>query len=71
MANPFKAIFDSNCDSCGAYLYEDDSVFAVDNSFICESCAEEGNNICGCGNCKKDVYEKCYECFKSSIKSYE
>ena len=63
MSNPFKARFDSTCDSCGDPLFEDDSdVFANDGQFICESCANANDNICDCGNYKKDIYDTCYEC---------
>ena len=65
MSNPFKAQFDSTCNSCGAEIFDGDDVYAVDGDFVCEDCAEENGNICECGNFKKAEYEKCYECFNN------
>ena len=62
MANPFPAHFDSNCQSCGDDIWENDNVFVVDGQFVCPSCAKEAGNVCDCGNFKKSEYDECFDC---------
>lgn len=64
MSNPFPNRFTSKCNSCGTTLYEGDMVFAADSMFVCENCAEANDNVCGCGNFKKENFPKCYSCNK-------
>lgn len=64
MSNPFKSSFDSNCNSCGDRIFEDDLVYADDGLFYCEKCAGENGNVCECGNYKNNIYKVCYECLK-------
>ena len=63
MSNPFKARYDSACQQCGEQICTGDDCFHVEGSFVCQGCAEEGDNICECGKFKKDEFDKCYECF--------
>ena len=65
MANPFLAKFDSQCNECGEDMLEDeDLVYAIDDMFICQSCAVEQNRVCeDCDNIKKEEYDCCYQCY--------
>lgn len=61
MSNPFHTQFDSECSGCGGIVFEGDPMYAIDTFFVCEKCVPK-ENICGCGNYKKDGFAKCYEC---------
>jgi len=62
MSNPFEAHFDKDCDDCGRPIDEGDETFARDGDFICRQCAEDGDNVCECGQFKKAEYETCFDC---------
>lgn len=62
MSNPFITRFDSRCGSCGDIVYEGDEMFAVDGEFICRDCADINDNICECGQFKREEFETCFDC---------
>lgn len=62
MANPFPARFDSRCDSCGNDIDEGDQCYAIEGQFVCSDCANESDNVCGCGNFKHETYPTCFDC---------
>lgn len=62
MSNPFSAQFESRCNLCDERIEEGEDVFATDEGFICQDCAENSNYVCECGNFKKPEYETCYKC---------
>jgi hypothetical protein len=62
MSNPFNTQFNSKCQSCGEEVPEGELMYAIDDQFVCEDCASEGDNICECGNFKKEEYDTCYNC---------
>jgi hypothetical protein len=66
MANPFKTKFKSTCQSYGEIVEEGDDMFAIDGQFVCEQCAEAGDNICECGNFKKEEYDTCFDCHEEN-----
>ena len=61
MSNPFENQFDSECQNCGEKVEEGEMMYAFDGEFWCESCMSE-ENICECGNYKKEEYDECYDC---------
>jgi len=65
MSNPFEAKFESECQNCGDTVDEGEEMFAVEGEFWCRDCAKRTNNICKCGNYKKDEFDSCFTC-KSS-----
>jgi len=71
MANPFPAKFDSACNSCGDSIDEGSDTYAVNNLFVCKTCAEAEGAICICGNVKKPTFDKCYDCFKEDKEDSE
>lgn len=62
MANPFERKFDGQCDRCGDHLLEGDMTYAHEDEFMCYSCADELNIVCGCDEKKKPEYDECYDC---------
>lgn len=68
MANPFPNRFDSQCDKCGETIFQDDSVYAFEDEFYCEYCAEEMEIVCPeCGGFKKPTFEFCFDCNQGNI----
>ena len=63
--NPVPAYPNTSCDSCGEEIPEGDNVYIIDGQRWCEICADSTDNVCECGNYKKEEYKKCYECFKN------
>lgn len=61
MSNPFRTSFDSTCSNCEKIVFEGDQMYSVDTFFICEDCVPK-ENMCECGNYKKENFAKCYEC---------
>ena len=66
MPNPFPANFDSTCQDCGDTVAEGDQMFAHEGQFICESCAENSDLVCSCGNYKKEEFKNCYTCHEEN-----
>jgi len=64
VSNPFENQFNSECQQCGDEVEEGELMFAIDGQFVCDVCAESGDNVCACGNFKKSEYPTCYECYK-------
>lgn len=65
MNNPCKAFKGTFCDNCKNSIQEEYSVYLHDGNRYCQSCADDINIKCDCGNYKKDEYDQCYECFEN------
>ena len=65
MPNPLPAFPNTFCDNCEELIPEDDNVYFCDDGKFCQQCAGENNNVCECGNYKKEEFETCYECSQS------
>ena len=62
MSNPAPAYRGTHCDGCGHEVEEGEDIFFEDGQKYCESCARDGDNICDCGQYKKEEYKTCYDC---------
>ena len=68
MANPFRAHFDSKCQSCGEDMRKGTLIYvAGDNFFLCKDCATEGGYVCGCGQGIRGNFSQCYSCARKPI----
>lgn len=62
MANPFISKFNSICQNCQSHVERGALMYAVHGTFMCGSCAKEGDNICTCGGFKNEKFDSCYNC---------
>lgn len=65
MSNPVESFAGTVCDQCGETLEKGDDLFLVEGQRFCEDCADENNNICECGQFKKEEYKTCYDCARA------
>ncbi len=66
MANPFPNRFRSRCNEC----YEQgDDTYAINGAFMCY-CADMSDNVCECGNFKREEYGTCYECHELANETF-
>lgn len=62
MSNPFEQNFDGECPMCDGVVYAGDNMYCHEGEFMCEFCVPD-ENVCSCGNYKKENFGSCYECF--------
>ena len=62
-----SAFFDTECCDCGETIFKGDDIYFCDDGKLCESCADDREMICDCGEQKKPDYDSCYSCHQAEL----
>lgn len=62
MPNPAPAYREIKCPLCDKVITKGEDVFFEDGDKFCRDCAENNDNVCNCGQYKRENYKTCFDC---------